>query len=172
MNNEPSIFQDKTFSAHVKPLTSKSGEHGRSREESATTTLLPSILVVDDDASVLAMLHDVLDLWGFDVFLASNGREGLDVLAKQTVNGILLDLDMPVMGGRTMLDELRWLGNRTPVVVMSGGLKRPALQQLVKEGAQAYMTKPFSLSYLKQLCATVFKNPGASTLSYESPPVA
>jgi len=40
------------------------------KDGSLTTTLLPSILVVDDDPSVLEMLHDALDLWGFDVFLA------------------------------------------------------------------------------------------------------
>ena len=67
--------------------------------ESVTTTLLPSILVVDDDPSVLEMLHDALDLWGFDVFLAKNGREGLNILARQKVDGILLDMDMPVMDG-------------------------------------------------------------------------
>ena len=129
-------------------------------DESVTTTLLPSILVVDDDPSVLEMLHDALDLWGFDVFLAKNGREGLHVLATQKVDGILLDMDMPVMDGLTMLDELRWLGYPTPVVIMSGGVKGLSQKQLVKEGAQGFMSKPFSLSFLRDLCATIFENQG------------
>jgi len=115
---------------------------------------------VDDDPAVLEMLQDALDLWGFDVFLAKNGREGLHVLANQKVDGILLDMDMPVMDGLTMLDELRWLGHPMPVVIMSGGMKGMDQKQLVKEGAQAYMSKPFSLSFLRDVCTTIFENQG------------
>ena len=104
----------------------KSDQQVEMKDDSVTTTLLPSILIVDDDPSVLDMLHDALDLWGFDVFLAKNGREGLNVLARQKVDGILLDMDMPVMDGLTMLDELRWLGYPMPVVIMSGAVKVPS----------------------------------------------
>jgi len=128
-------------------------------DNSAVRALPPTILIVDDDSSVKEMLREVLSIWGYDVVLASNGREGLNVLASQKVDGILLDMDMPVMGGQTMLDELRWLGYQTPVVVMSGGLDVPNLRQLVKEGAQAFAIKPFSLSSLQKLCATVFESP-------------
>jgi CheY-like chemotaxis protein len=120
----------------------KSDSQQKEKGDSVTTTLLPSLLVVDDDPSVLEMLHDALDLWGFDVFLAKNGREGLHVLATQKVDGILVDMDMPVMDGLTMLDELRWLGYPTPVVIMSG------------------MSKPFSLAFLRDVCTTIFAKQG------------
>ena len=142
------------------------------KDGSVTTTLLPSILVVDDDPSVLEMLHDALDLWGFDVFLAKNGREGLHVLATQKVDGILVDMDMPVMDGMTMLDELRWLGYPTPVVIMSGGVKRMNQRQLVEEGAQAFMGKPFSLPFLRDVCTTVFEKQGVDGRSADHSHVA
>ncbi len=126
--------------------------HGRS----PTTALLPTLLVVDDDPMVLEMLHDALDLWGFDVFLANDGREGLKILDNHKVDGILLDLDMPEMDGLTMLDELRWLGFRMPVVMMSGARKGPSRSQLLKEGAQGFMRKPFTLSFLRDVCKTIF----------------
>jgi CheY-like chemotaxis protein len=140
--------------------------------ESGTTTLLPSILVVDDDPSVLEMLHDALDLWGFDVFLAKNGREGLHVLATQKVDGILVDMDMPVMDGLTMLDELRWLGYPTPVVIMSGGVKVLSQKQVVNEGAQGFMSKPFSLSFLRDVCTTIFAKQGVDGRSADHSRVA
>ena len=149
----------RTNAMNLGPKTKSDSQH-KMKDDSVPTTLLPSILVVDDDPSVLEMLHAALDLWGFDVFLAKNGREGLHVLANQKVDGILLDMDMPVMDGLTMLDELRWLGYPIPVVIMSGGVKGPALRQLVKEGAQGFMSKPFSLSFLRDLCDTIFKNEG------------
>ena len=149
-----------SFSTNVMSAGPGANSKLRGKSDSVTTTLLPSILVVDDDPSVLEMLHDVLDLWGFDVFLAKNGREGLDVLARQKVDGILLDMDMPVMDGLTMLDELRWLGYPMPVVIMSGAVKVPSQDQRVVAGAQGFMGKPFSLSFLREVCATIFENQG------------
>jgi two-component system response regulator DctR len=118
------------------------------------------------------MLRGALGTWGYDVVLASNGQEGLHVLASQNVDGILLDIHMPVMDGRTMLDEIRWLGYQMPVVVMSGGLYGPALRQLVKEGAQGFMIKPVSLPSLRKLCATVFENQGVDVPSGDHSHVA
>jgi CheY-like chemotaxis protein len=126
---------------------------------------------VDDDPSVLELLHDALDFWGFDVFLAKNGREGLDVLAIHKVDGILLDMDMPVMDGLTMMDELRRLGYPIPVVIMSGALKELDPCQQVNEGAQGFMSKPFSLSFLRDVCTKIFENQsveGRSRIGKES----
>ena len=167
------FFRPPTSLEKVKTLghKTKSDPQVEMKDDSVATTLLPSILVVDDDPSVSEMLYDALDLWGFDVFLAKNGSEGLHVLANQKVDGILLDMDMPVMGGETMLDELRWLGYQTPVVVMSGG-DAPTLKRLVKEGAQAFAIKPFSLSSLQKLCATVFGNQDVALHACDHLPVA
>ena len=153
-------------------LKAKNDSQQEMKDGSLTTTLLPSILVVDDDPSVLEMLHDALDLWGFDVFLAKNGREGLHVLATQKVDGILVDMDMPVMDGLTMLDELRWLGYPTPVVIMSGGVKVLSKNQVKKEGAQGFMSKPFSLSFLREVCTTMFQKQGVDGLSADHSHVA
>ncbi len=141
-------------------VTSKSDPRRQGADDSVVPKFRPSILVVDDDPSVAGMLRDALDLRGYDVFLACNGLEGLHVLGGQVVEGILLDIQMPEMDGPTMLDELRWLGYQTPVVVMSGDLNGSTLRQLAKEGAQGFMFKPFSLPALHRLCVTVFENHG------------
>ena len=116
----------------------------------------PTILIVDDDLAVAKLLKDALSIWGFKVVLASNGQEGLQVLASQNVDGILLDIHMPVMDGRTMLDEMRWSGYQMPVIVMSGGVDALTLNQLMEEGVQGFMSKPFALPSLRKLCMAVF----------------
>lgn len=123
----------------------------------------PCILVVEDDPSVARLLNTVLEDWGYHVCVARNGREGLDVVMNHTVDGILLDMHMPVMNGRTMLDELRWLGYQMPVLAMSGGLDLAALRQLLREGAQGFFLKPFNLQSLKESCRQIFEKGGAST---------
>jgi CheY-like chemotaxis protein len=121
------------------------------------TKIRPCILVVEDDPTVAGLLENVLGDWGYHVHVARNGQEGLDVVANHAVEGILLDMHMPVMDGRTMLDELRWLGYQMPVLAMSGGLDIPALRQLLNEGAQGFLLKPFNLQSLKQSCRQIFE---------------
>ncbi len=117
----------------------------------------PCLLVVDDDPSVAGLLAEALGEWGYEVLVARNGREGLDLVGERPVDGILIDMQMPVMDGRTMLDELRWLGHQMPVLMMSGGSDERALRQLLQEGAQGFFVKPFHLTSLKEACQKVFK---------------
>jgi len=87
------------------------------------------LLVVDDDPSMAGMLNHALQEWGYDVLLARNGGEGLDVVGRRSVDGILPDIHMPMMNGRTMLDEWRWPGHQMPVLMMPGrglDLKEPS----------------------------------------------
>lgn len=108
------------------------------------------ILVVDDDAHCARFLTEVIGGWGFEVVTTSNGREGLDVFHSMPIDGICLDLEMPVMNGWTMLDELRWLGSGVPVIVMSKEADYAKLQNFLMEGAQDYLVKPFNHLVLLQ----------------------
>ncbi len=111
---------------------------------------LPVIMVVEDNQSLAAMLQAALRSWGYEVCVARNGQEGLVLLDTYSIAAILLDLRMPVMDGRTMLNELRWAGHTMPVLVMSGGMESQALRRLLNEGAQGFLIKPFGLYALKQ----------------------
>jgi DNA-binding response OmpR family regulator len=114
------------------------------------------ILVVEDDRAIADMLEAAFRTWGYEVLVARNGQEGLDVVATQSVDGILLDMHMPMMDGRTMLDELRWMGYQIPVLMMSGGTDKQTLRQLLHEGAQGFFIKPFQLQSLQQSFAQIF----------------
>ncbi|HBP90372.1 MAG: response regulator [Nitrospira sp.] len=130
----------------------------RNRSESEPGEVGPRVLVVDDDPAVAGMLDQALKGWGYDVKVARNGREGLDVVSRLPVDGILLDMHMPVMDGRTMLDELRWLGHQMPVLMMSGASEEQTLRQLLKEGAQGFFVKPFHLDSLQNACRKFIHN--------------
>ncbi|GJL53057.1 MAG: hypothetical protein NPIRA02_01890 [Nitrospirales bacterium] len=92
------------------------------------------ILVVDDDKDVLLFLEDRLNAMGSDVLLAGNGKEGLKVLQGQSVDGVLLDLNMPIMGGMTMLEKLRNPSLSPPVIVMSVNAHRSELLEAISKG--------------------------------------
>ncbi len=116
----------------------------------------PCILVVEDNRSVAVLLETTLRSWGYEVCVGRNGQEGLGLLTIHTVDVIFLDLEMPVMDGRTMLKEVQLAGYSMPVWVMSGGLNRQALSPLLAEGAQGFLMKPFGLAALEQALGQIF----------------
>ena len=115
-----------------------------------------TIMVVDDDPAIIEVLREVLRELGFHVVSASDGHKGLELLDTVRVDGVFLDFDMPIMDGSTMLDELRWRGHHMPVLVMTGGYDQPFLHNLVNEGAQGYLIKPFTIEQVTRQCQRLF----------------
>jgi len=95
--------------------------HGRSSHEK-------SVLVVEDEVDSREALRELLELEGYKVRTAVNGREALDTLiaAGDEICIVLLDLFMPVMDGWQVIDELRASGRlaSTPVVIITSAAHR------------------------------------------------
>ena len=115
------------------------------------------ILVVDDDKDVLLFLGDRLNALGYDVLTAGNGTEGLETLQSQSVDGVLLDLNMPVMGGMTMLEKLRNLSPMPPVIVMSANDHRSELLKAILNGAIDFLIKPIAQEELVSKSLRLFQ---------------
>ncbi len=109
---------------------------------------LQPILVVDDDAEILAMLRDFLESEGLTVRTASNGQEALDVLADTIPSLILLDMRMPVLDGWDFAERYRALALAYPIVVMTAA--ESARRWAEEIGANGYIAKPFDVDELLQ----------------------
>lgn len=114
------------------------------------------ILIVDDQEAVLLFLKDRLEQLGFMVSTAANGKEGMLLLKEHAFQGVLLDLEMPVMDGLTMLSQLRKHTNDVPVIVMSADPTRTTMVKAIEAGARDYLTKPISNVILKYKCLRLF----------------
>lgn len=95
---------------------------------------------MDDDASLARLLKAILRMADFDVATAANGMDALDFTAKERVDVIVMDLQMPVLDGRSFFRELRARGDHTPVLVASSYGAHKAKKEL---GAEASIEKPF-----------------------------
>jgi two-component system response regulator MprA len=115
------------------------------------------VLVVDDDASLLSLLRILLSSYGYEVLVASDGREALDLVEQSPVDLVLLDLEMPRMDGRQFFGEFRSRGKRAPVIVVSAHGAEAASVQL---GAEAAVAKPFDPVNLTNLVAELLESGG------------
>ncbi len=121
--------------------------------------LLPTVLIVDDDPAIRKMLVEVLQLEGYPIETAGDGREALDLLARGGGRVILLDLLMPVLDGRGMMEALRANPEeraRHKVILVSAIHNLEAARDLEPDGV---LPKPFTvtqlLNVLEPISATV-----------------
>lgn len=132
-------------------MTDEAGEHARA----------VSILVVDDDPSILDVLVEVLEDAGYQTLQAHNGRDALRRLAEGPVDLVLSDVMMPFVDGRElarkMAVEEAYRG--IPVVLVTAGGR-----QIVEAGspAVAVLSKPFDLDQLLETVAQALRNARAS----------
>ena len=116
----------------------------------------PYILVVDDDADFRSGLRMALEMKGYQVEEAEDGEKALAALAEKPPLLVLLDLQMPVMNGREMLQRMRANAELkdVPVVIISGfGFEWEA--ELM--GAQGFVGKPFEPEELQKTIAGLLK---------------
>ena len=106
------------------------------------------ILVIDDDAQDRGLIGAVLEERGYQVMLAESGRTGLAVCHRQQIDAVVLDLRMPEMDGRSVLQQLRTLHPSLPVVVFSGEGTDDVEEDVLERGATAFIQKAFSLDQL------------------------
>lgn len=105
------------------------------------------VLIIEDDAALRSVVRAVLEDFGHEVCEASNGAEGLDCLARELPDLILLDLRMPRMNGQEFCERLGPLGlARVPIALMTAD--RSAHQWADTIGTAHWLPKPFAIEEL------------------------
>lgn len=102
---------------------------------------MKKVLIVEDDSPMARALTLKLGDVGLESVSASNGREALDVLEKETVDLILLDILMPKMNGLKFLEELAKKDISIPVIVTSNLSHEDDIKEAKRLGAVEYFVK-------------------------------
>jgi two-component system response regulator MprA len=103
------------------------------------------ILVVDDDASIRQLTMSVFQDEGYEVRVASDGRVALSIVQNEAPRLVVLDLQMPIMDGRTFFRALRAEGYSAPVLLLSAYGAEKAKAEL---GADDAIEKPYDIDEL------------------------
>ncbi len=111
---------------------------------------MKKILIVDDEPNIVMTLEYTFKKSNYEVFIARDGQEALDILKTNFPDVIILDIMMPMVDGFATLEQIRKDANlqHTKVMFLSAKNKESDIEKGLALGADAYMTKPFSPSEL------------------------
>ena len=102
-----------------------------------------NVLVCDDEKDIVSALRIYLTTEGYQVYEAYNGKEALEVLSREEIHLVLMDIMMPVMDGITAMAKLREQSN-VPVIMLTAKSEDTDKVLGLNIGADDYVTKPFN----------------------------
>lgn len=116
---------------------------------------LRKILIVDDEPNILMTLDFLFRKKGYEVFVARNGREAIQLLDENQPHCTLLDIMMPEVDGYEVCEYIRNSDKHldSGVIFLSAKTKKTDIEKGYEVGADAYITKPFSTRELAEMVA-------------------
>lgn len=126
-----------------------------------------TILVVEDEASIAEVVSLYLKRGGFNVQIASNGKQAMNIFERQMPDFVILDLMLPEVDG---LSLTRWLRDRSNVPIIMLTARREEIDRIagLEMGADDYVVKPFSPQELVSRVRAVFRRVGQEQVEAES----
>jgi DNA-binding response OmpR family regulator len=127
-----------------KPATTEEIFRAISRVLAKTQSLQAKVLIVDDDAAVLAHLSALLKPWGLEVITLTEPQRFWEMLVTTSPSLVILDLEMPQVSGlelcRVVRQDIQW--GDLPILVVTAHTDAESLQQAFTVGADDFITKP------------------------------
>ncbi len=125
------------------------------------------VLLVEDNIVNQRVARGVLVKAGHQVWIASNGREALDALAGNTFDLVLMDMQMPIMGGLDAITairaEERRRGGRLPIIAVTAHALEGDREQFIAAGADGYVSKPITMARLVSEIEAVLQTASPAT---------
>ena len=112
-------------------------------------TVLPAILIVDDDPDILTALHDLLEYDGFLVTEVSTCRDALEQVRTVDFSAVLLDIGLPDGDGLAVLEIIQTIAPSLPVIVLTAFTSQDYRAKSLSGGAFSYLTKPYNRDELR-----------------------
>jgi two-component system, OmpR family, alkaline phosphatase synthesis response regulator PhoP len=100
------------------------------------------ILCIEDDQDTCEMLTFALQPSGYEVVSAPTGEEGLSKVLAESFDAVLMDTNLPDISGIELCKQIRESDIPIPIIFYSGEARPDIIEEAIKAGAQAYLTKP------------------------------
>lgn len=112
---------------------------------------MKKILIIEDDVNIRDTIDSILTLSSFDVYTASDGKSGVEMVMSKKPNLIICDVNMPIMNGFGVLSKLKkeLSENDMPIFLfLTASNSRESVDKGMSLGADGYISKPFKVSEL------------------------
>ena len=110
-----------------------------------------TLVIAEDEEELREMLVEQLEVLGLEILTAPNGQDALDVITQRNdIDGILSDINMPVMTGLQLLAEIRSRGLEIPFVILTGFADRQNTVEALRLSAMDFLEKPYNPAVLVQ----------------------
>jgi len=121
------------------------------------------VLVIEDDKKIASFIRNGLKQAGFAVDVAYDGEEGLNLALQEPYDAAVVDIMLPLLGGLSVIEELRRSKINTPVIILSAKRTVDDRVKGLEIGGDDYLTKPFSFSeLLARIYALIRRSSGAA----------
>ncbi len=122
-----------------------------------------TVLVVEDEEFIRALLREILEAQGLRVLLASEGGEALDLFSRcgKEIDLVILDLVLPGMKGEEILTRMKELDPEVKVLITTGFGEEEPVERVRKLGIEGVLTKPFRLPMLLKTIGAVLGGEGS-----------
>lgn len=127
------------------------------RKNIANSALSQRILLVDDDRSILTLLHRHASRLGFSADLAENGEEAVALLKESAYPLVISDIMMPVMDGMELLSHIKERYPETDVLIVSAYGSQYSFSDLIAAGASDFIAKPFESDEFQAKVQRIFR---------------
>lgn len=116
-----------------------------------------TILLVDDEKNVLYSGEQMLKLLGYEVLLAGDGEEALEIYNENQdkIDIVLLDMLMPRMGGGETYDRMKEINPQIKVIIISASGVDGQATEILQRGGDAFIEKPFDLELLARIIRAI-----------------
>ncbi len=107
------------------------------------------VLVIDDSPEIQESLKLFIEELGCEVYTTANGEEGMALARTNAFKLILLDICMPVMDGKEVLEKMKEIFPDTPIIMITGHKNEDTAKKCMEMGAYDFISKPFDFDYLQ-----------------------
>jgi CheY-like chemotaxis protein len=144
-----------TFSIYLPASVKQVSEKDEQCEEVVKGT--ETVLFVDDEDMIIQVGREILETLGYQVLLARNGKEAIEVYKanKDKIDVVILDMIMPDISGGETYDLLRAINPQIKVLLSSGYSIDGQAQEILERGCNGFIQKPFDINRLASKIRTI-----------------
>lgn len=119
------------------------------------------VLVVDDEDVIRIMAKSILEYIGYDVLIAEDGKQAIDIYKENQdkIHLVLLDMVMPEMNGKDCFYHLKSINEKVKVIISSGFSQEEDMEDLKRDGVISFVRKPYHTANLSKVVSAVFEQP-------------